>query len=122
MSEGGDRQARDEGWFEGRIYVRPIRIYYEDTDFSGVVYHANHLRYFERGRSDFFRLAGVSHADLASRAPPLVFSLRRVEVEYFKPARIDDLLLVRTAYEELRGARVVAAQRLERDGELLAAA
>ena len=58
--------APSAGWLEGREHVLPVRIYYEDTDFTGVVYHANYLRYFERGRSDFLRFVGVHHAALAN--------------------------------------------------------
>ena len=54
------------GRFDGRAHLLPVRVYYEDTDFSGIVYHANYLRFFERGRSDFLRLAGVHHAELAA--------------------------------------------------------
>jgi len=120
--EDPPRPDPQEGWFEGRAFVRPVRIYYEDTDFSGVVYHANHLRYFERGRSDFFRAAGVSHTDLAGRTPPIVFTVRRIDVEYLTPARIDDALLVRTTFDALRGARLLAEQRLERGAALVAQA
>ena len=59
--------APSAGWLEGREHVLPVRIYYEDTDFTGVVYHGNYVRYFERGRSDFLRVAGVHHADLLAR-------------------------------------------------------
>ena len=61
------------GWLEGREHVLPVRNYYEDTDFTGVVYHANYLRYFERGRSDYLRLMGVSHTELRGRPEPLAF-------------------------------------------------
>ena len=66
------------GVFRGRDHLLPVRVYYEDTDFSGVVYHANYVRYFERGRSDFLRLAGVSHADLFAGETPLAFAVTRI--------------------------------------------
>lgn len=122
--EGPARPERGEeaGWFDGAAYLRPVRIYYEDTDFSGLVYHANYLRYFERGRSDFFRAAGVSHAELADRDDPLMFAVRRMEIDYLSPARIDDLLLIRTRYTEIRGARIFADQQAERGDTVIARA
>ena len=64
-------EAPSAGWFEGPEHVLPVRIYYEDTDFTGMVYHANFLRYFERGRSDYMRVVGVDHTSLLNRPDPL---------------------------------------------------
>ncbi len=100
----------------------PVRVYYEDTDFTGVVYHANYLRYFERGRSDCLRVMGVSHTELRARAEPIVFVVRRVEVDFVRPAKVDDALVVRTRYERLKGPRIFIRQGIERDGDLLASA
>ncbi len=116
------RAAAMDGWFEGRVHVRPVRVYYEDTDFSGVVYHADYLRFFERGRSDFLRMAGVHHAELAARPAPLHFAVIHMDIAFKAPARIDDLLHVRTAYEEMRGARFVIAQEIARGSETLSTA
>lgn len=91
--------APTAGWFEGREHRLPVRIYYEDTDFTGVVYHANYVRYFERGRSDFLRLAGVSHSDLLERDDPAAFVVTRLEIDFKKAARIDDALTVHTTYD-----------------------
>lgn len=110
------------GWFEGREHVLPVRVYYEDTDFTGVVYHANYLRYFERGRSDFLRMAGVSHTDLLERHDPAAFVVTRMEIDFRKPARIDDALLVRTTYDEARGPRLSISQRIVRADEVIAQA
>lgn len=110
------------GRFEGRAHLLPVRIYYEDTDFTGIVYHANYLRYFERGRSDFLRLAGISHSALMQGQPPLGFAANRIALEFVKPARIDDALVVRTVFETTRGPRIFIAQALERAGEALARA
>ena len=63
------------GRFEGHDHLLPVRVYYEDTDFTGLVYHANYVRYFERGRSDFLRLAGVGHADLLEQDEPLALQI-----------------------------------------------
>jgi acyl-CoA thioester hydrolase len=110
------------GRFDGRFHLLPVRIYYEDTDFTGLVYHANYLRFFERGRSDFLRLAGIHHSTLLEGAEPLGFAVNRMELAFLKPARIDDGLQVRTAFETMKGPRIFIAQRLERGGELLATA
>jgi len=110
------------GWLDGREHVLPVRIYYEDTDFTGMVYHANYLRYFERGRSDFFRLAGISHTALLALAEPTAFTLVRVEIDYKRAARIDDALLVRTTYDAVQGARLMVSQRITRGEELIAQA
>lgn len=110
------------GRLEGREHVLPVRIYYEDTDFTGVVYHANYLRYFERGRSDFLRLAGVSHQALLDQAEPAAFAVTRIEVDFKRAARIDDALEVRTTYEAIKGPRLLISQRILRARELIATA
>lgn len=99
-----------------------VRVYYEDTDFSGVVYHANYLRYFERGRSDFLRMAGISHTDLGALPEPLVFAIARVDIRYHRPARIDDLIRIVTLPATLRAAAFTLTQRAECNGQLLAEA
>jgi acyl-CoA thioester hydrolase len=99
-----------------------VRVYYEDTDFTGMVYHANYLRFFERGRSDCLRDAGVSHQDLLNREDPAAFTLTRVAVDYKRAAKVDDLLQVRTRYLGLDGPRFIFQQACLRDGELIAQA
>ena len=108
------------GWLEGREHVLPVRIYYEDTDFTGVVYHANYLRYFERGRSDFLRLAGVSHIELRDRAEPLAFVVRAMELKFIRPARVDDAMVVHTLYRPPKGPRLPIRQHITRGEEMLA--
>jgi acyl-CoA thioester hydrolase len=110
------------GRFEGRQHFLPVRIYYEDTDFTGLVYHANYLRYFERGRSDFLRLAGVHHSLLLDAPEPLGFAANKITLEFLKPARIDDALVVKTAFETMRGPRIFIAQSVERGADTLARA
>ena len=110
------------GQIVGREHRLPIRVYYEDTDFTGMVYHANYLRYFERGRSDCMRLAGVDHTSLLDRPDPAAFTLTRIEVDYRKAARVDDALEVRTAWESIRGPRFLIRQRILRGAELIAEA
>ena len=107
------------GRFDGREHLLPVRVYYEDTDFTGLVYHANYVRYFERGRSDFLRLAGVGHVDLLEQDEPLAFVVSDLAIKYLKPARIDDALVVRTVYEAVKGVRLIIRQSVERAGEVL---
>jgi acyl-CoA thioester hydrolase len=113
--------APTAGRFEGAEHRLPVRVYYEDTDFTGVVYHANYARYFERGRSDFLRLAGLDHTALLALPTPLAFTITRLALDYLRPARIDDALEVRTAFETARGARFAIRQRLWRGDEMLCA-
>ena len=110
------------GWFAGREHRLPVRVYYEDTDFSGVVYHASYLRFLERGRSDFLRLAAVSHTELLDRKDPAAFAVTRMTLEFKRPARVDDALLVRTHYDVVRGARMSISQTVTRGPDLLLAA
>ena len=110
------------GWFEGREHRLAVRVYYEDTDFTGVVYHAGYARFFERGRSDFLRLAGAAHASLLALDTPLAFAVSRLAIDYLKPARIDDALVVATTYDTVRGARIAISQRIFRGVELIAQA
>lgn len=110
------------GWFEGRAHCLPLRIYYEDTDMSGIVYHANYVRYFERGRTEFLRAAGITHTDLRMAEQPIAFAVVRMEIDFKRSARIDDALVVRTRYEAAKGARFFARQTIERDGDLVAEA
>ncbi len=108
------------GRFEGKTHLLPVRIYYEDTDMSGIVYHANYLRYFERGRTDFLRCAGVIHSELAAREKPLAFAVTSMDVRFKKPARIDDSLLVHTEYTQIKGARLIIKQWIMRGQDLIA--
>ncbi len=100
------------GRFEGKTHVLPIRVYYEDTDLSGVVYHANYLRFMERGRTEFFRLAGVTALAALDDAEPTAWTLRNASLEYIRPARLEDQLEVRTTCPLLSGARMGADQKI----------
>lgn len=97
-----------------------IRVYYEDTDFTGMVYHANYLRFFERGRSDFLRDAGVSHQSLLARDEPAAFTLTNVEVDYKRAAKVDDLLTIRTRSLGVKGVRMFFNQTCLRGEEIIA--
>jgi acyl-CoA thioester hydrolase len=127
MSKGSNTGAtwpELAGRIEGERHILPIRVYYEDTDFTGLVYHANFLKFCERGRSDFIRLLGIDHQSLANpeEGEPAVFVVRRIEIDYLKPARIDEVLEVVTACAEIGGATLKLAQEVRRDGIVLARA
>ena len=96
-----------------------IRVYYEDTDFTGMVYHANYLRFFERGRSDFLRDAGVSHQSLLARETPAAFTLTNIEVDYKRAAKVDDLLTIRTRSRGVKGVRMYFEQTCFRGEDVI---
>jgi len=104
-------------------HVLPIRIYYEDTDFSGLVYHASYLRFMERGRSDYLRLLGAEQgallAEAQAEAPGFGFVVRSMKIDFLKPARMDDVVEVRTAPREVSGASITLLQRVIRGEEIL---
>ena len=110
------------GVFEGREHRLAVRVYYEDTDFTGVVYHANYARYFERGRSDYLRLAGIAHSELLARPGPCAFVVTRLSIDFRAAARIDDALIVHTTYDAVRGARMFISQTITRGADLIATA
>jgi len=95
-----------------------IRVYFEDTDAAGIVYYANYLKFAERARTDMLRDLGISHADMMTR-DGLVLVVRRCEIDYLKPAKLDDMLTIETEVANLGGASVDLIQRVLRGGELL---
>jgi acyl-CoA thioester hydrolase len=107
---------------DGR-HLQPVRVYYEDTDFSGVVYHASYLRFMERGRTNYLRLLGadqrVMFEEAAKEAPGFAFVVRSMQIDFRKPARMDDVLEIATVPVEVKGASIVLHQRVTRADELL---
>lgn len=99
------------------VHNFPVRIYYEDTDFSGNVYHAAYLKFFERGRTEFLRDLGVHHAELAAQG--LAFAVRSMEIAFDGAAHIDDLLTITTEVASISGARLVLTQTIRRDDTML---
>lgn len=98
-----------------------VRVYYEDTDFSGRVYHASYLRFLERGRTEWLRVRGFTHRDF-SESSGIVFAVRSLQIDFLAPALIDDLLDVETRVSTLRGASIAFGQRiLRRDAQLVTA-
>lgn len=102
-----------------RTHTHPIRVYYEDTDAGGMVYHANYLKFAERGRTEFLRSLGFSHTG-AREDSGIAFVVRRCTVDFYLPARLDDLLAVSTSVESVRGALLSLRQEIRRGDELLA--
>jgi len=109
--------AHTSGHWAERDHLFPVRVYYEDTDFSGFVYHANYVKFFERGRSEALRLTGVTHGDLLNYPPAAGLVVRRMEIDFIRPAVIDDALIVRSVMETAKGARMTIRQTIERAGE-----
>jgi acyl-CoA thioester hydrolase len=99
----------------------PIRVYYEDTDAGGIVYHASHVRFLERGRTEFLRSLGLDQSALmaADDGKALLFVVRRMEIDYLKPARLDDILTVSTRLLQMGAATLVLEQTLSRGEEML---
>lgn len=97
----------------------PVRVYYEDTDFSGLVYHASYLRFLERGRTEMLRHLGVHQQALHAGEDPLVFVVRRMIIDWLKPARMDDMIMVETRTAQVGGASLTLAQRILRGDEIL---
>lgn len=102
-----------------RMHLFLLRIYYEDTDFSGVVYHASYLRFMERARTEWLRDLGVDQRALFNAVPPFGFAVRHMDIDFIKPALMDDELNVETALFELGGASLVLNQKITRQSELL---
>jgi acyl-CoA thioester hydrolase len=104
-------------------HVLTVRVYYEDTDYTGIVYHANYLRYMERGRTNYLRLLGVSHRGLfeetEEEAPGFAFVVRSMNIDFLKPARMDDLLEIITKPQEVKGASITVHQQIMRGDDLL---
>ena len=114
--------APSSGWYDGKTFVFPLRVYYEDTDLSGVVYHATYLRFMERGRSEFLRSAGLRHQGLLDADEPLVWAIRQIAIDYRRPARVDEALEVHTKVDGLSGVRMRLNQEIRRGDDLLTSA
>jgi acyl-CoA thioester hydrolase len=112
-----------DGEVRGGRHHQPVRVYYEDTDFSGVVYHASYLRFMERGRTNYLRLLGADQRALFEQArqeaPGFAFVVRSMQIELRMPARMDDVLVIVTAPIEVKGASVVLHQQVRRGDDTL---
>jgi acyl-CoA thioester hydrolase len=114
------------GGMRDGCHILPVRVYYEDTDFTGVVYHANYLRFMERARTEYLRLISVRHPALfaaaAAETANFGFVVRTMKIDFFKPAHMDDLLEVVTEPNEVKGASVRVRQLVVRGADTLVAA
>ena len=114
--------ALDGEIHDGRHH-QAVRVYYEDTDFTGIVYHASYLRFMERGRTNYLRLLGADHRalfELAEKeAPSFAFVVRHMRIDFRKPAHMDDVLDIVTTPEEVKGASVTLNQKVMRGEDLL---
>lgn len=107
------------GTFAGSRHLFPVRVYYEDTDLTGITYHANYLKWCERARSDLLRLLGIEQRD-AVEAGEGHYAVAEANIRWLRPARLDDALVVETSCTELRAASVRLIQRVMREGDILA--
>ena len=112
-----------DGEIRNGRHHQQVRVYYEDTDFSGVVYHASYLRFMERGRTNYLRLIGADHRALFEQtekeAPGFAFVVRSMHIDFLKPARMDDVLQIVTRPAEVKGASVMLSQRVMRGEDVL---
>src|SRR5688572_23217479 len=106
-SISGSAATALDGEIRGGRHLQQVRVYYEDTDFSGIVYHASYLRFMERGRTNYLRLIGADHralfAQAQAEAPGFAFVVRHMAIDFLKPAHMDDVLTVVTAPTEVKG-------------------
>jgi acyl-CoA thioester hydrolase len=100
-------------------YLYPLRIYYQDTDAGGIVYHANYLNFAERARSEALREMGIPHADMVKQHG-VMFVVRRVNLDYQRPARLDDQIIIETRVTDVGGASATLRQHFRRDSDSLA--
>ncbi len=118
-SESETGASENSGRIDGTSHILPLRVYYEDTDSGGLVYHANYLKFAERGRTEMLRLLGVNHTETAQRYG-MSFAVRNCTIDYRRAARLDDWLEVRSRLTDLRGASVRVDQGVWRAGDLVA--
>ena len=109
-------------WGDDRIHRLPVRVYYEDTDFSQIVYHARYLHFFERGRTESLRALGVHHSELINSDDPVAFAVRSMDIQWIRPARVDEALIVETIYRPNKGPRLRMDQAILRGEDMLCTA
>lgn len=107
---------------EGKIHILPLRVYYEDTDAAGMVYHANFIKYMERARTDFLRLMGIWLRDWTTREDAIQFVVKSVNIEYMASAFLDDAIRVVSIPKEMKSASMTIDQEVLRGDTLLARA
>ena len=108
-----------QGYYQGKTHIFALRVYFEDTDLSGIVYHANYLRYMERARSDMLHILGINQRDEWNKGQGGVYTISQVQLRYHSPAYIDDALRIESQLVQLRAAGSVMRQKIYRDTHLL---
>jgi len=103
------------GVIEDKTHFFNIRVYYEDTDFTGIVYHANYLKFAERGRTNFLRLIGINHSDLINSEDPRYFVVYSMETKFLGTSTIDNILEVRSIFKGIKGPRLKIDQDIFKD-------
>jgi acyl-CoA thioester hydrolase len=107
------------GTVENGVHLYPLRIFYQDTDVSGIVYHSNYLNFCERARSEFLRAIGIHMRDMMEAEDKAYFAVRDMQLDFLKPAYLDDVLIVRTVMQALNAASSTMQQQIFRNDELL---
>jgi acyl-CoA thioester hydrolase len=107
------------GRLDGDTHHLLVRVYYEDTDFSGFVYHASYLRFLERGRTELLRALEVNQSNLHEQMNGLVFVVRRMVIDFIRPAKMDDVLTVLTCSKDIRGASMMLSQEVRRGEDII---
>ena len=120
--QGGMVGSHLSGFMQDGAHILPIRVYYEDTDFSARVYHASYLRFMERGRTELLRAVEVAQSDLHASMDGLAFVVRKMNIDFLGGAVMDDVLTIVTRPKEMRGASMTLAQEVRRGGEVLVTA
>ncbi|HEU6441612.1 MAG TPA: tol-pal system-associated acyl-CoA thioesterase [Microvirga sp.] len=121
MSEAEHLWPHLSGRMDGDAHILPVRVYYEDTDFSARVYHASYLRFLERGRTELLRAVEVAQSNLHAEMDGLAFVVRRMTIDFLGAALMDDVLTVVTRPKEMRGASMTLSQEVRRGDEVLVA-
>lgn len=110
MTSRDPRSQPSMGYFDNKAHYLPVRVYFEDTDAGAMVYHANYIKYFERGRTDFLRATGIPHSDIMFGDDPYIWVVKSLTIDYCAPSLLDDALLVETKLVKLGGASIEMAQ------------
>jgi acyl-CoA thioester hydrolase len=114
-------QPPTSGTLDGTTHRFPLRVYFEDTDLTGMVYHANYLRWFERARTEMLRLLGVEQRDTHESGGG-AYAVAELSIRYFSPARLDDEIVIESRAVEIRAASCRIAQKVVREDDVLAEA
>lgn len=110
------------GHINDGVHFLPIRVYFEDTDTSGIVYHARYLHFMERGRTEFMRCMDIPHSDIMEGEDASAFAVKSVNIDYARPALVDDVLMVESHVIDVKGSSVTLVQKIKRGEDILVSA